>query len=90
MFVIKHAYGYSLDYESKGDTMESNYYEANHQISREFTDDDGETVMYEVYDNSDEEPYSINVRLTSGNDAKSATYAIPIRSEGEFYSALKS
>ena len=90
VFVIKHAYGYSLDYESKGDTMESNYYEANHQISREFTDDDGETVMYEVYDNSDEEPYSINVRLTSGNDAKSATYAIPIRSEGEFYSALKS
>ena len=89
VFVIRHAYEYSLDYQSKGETMESNYYEANHQISREFTDDDGETVMYEVYDNSDEEPYSINIKLTSGKDSKGATYEIPIRQDEEYYSALK-
>ncbi len=87
--MIRHAYEYSLDYQSKGETMESNYYEANHQISRDFTDDDGETVMYEVYDNSDEEPYSINIKLTSGKDSKGATYEIPIRQDEEYYSALK-
>lgn len=90
VFVIKHAYEYSFDFQSKGDEAESEYYEANHQLYQKVTNNDDKAVMYEIYEDSDEEPYCVNIKLTSGNNDEGATYAIPIRSEGEFYSSLKS
>lgn len=86
VFVIKHAERYSFDYQGKEDNSPT-YYEETHQVFKEFTNENGEVVMQEVYDYSDKEPYCIDVELISGY--KDAKYKIPVRYDGEYFSTFK-
>ena len=87
VFVIKHADGYSFDFQGNEDSIQT-YYEGTHQVFRELTDDDGEVVGREFYDYSDEEPYCISIMLISGDGAKDAKYEIPVRYDKEYFSAF--
>ena len=86
VFVIKHADGYSFDFQGKEEKIQT-YYEGTRQAFREFTDEDGDVVAQELYDYSDAEPYCIYVKLISGD--KDTKYKIPVRYEGEYYSKIK-
>ena len=88
VFVIKHADGYSFDFQAKDDRIQT-YYEGTHEIFKEFTDEDGEVIMTELYDYSDEEPYCITVELISGDNGKGQKYKIPVRYDKEYFSSFK-
>lgn len=88
VFVIKHAYGYSFDFQGKEDNIQT-YYEGTHQVFRELTDEDGEVVARELYDYSDEEPYCISILLIGGKNDNGVKYEIPVRYDGEYFSKFK-